>query len=47
MRETQTNATDFDTTEDDEPADGIITDGGNRRQPRDPVKALLEDAAGL
>lgn len=34
-------------TRDGGDADRVATDGGNRREPIHPAKALLEDAAGL
>ncbi|MFB6176409.1 MAG: hypothetical protein ABEI99_04570 [Halobaculum sp.] len=44
MARTQTRSDDSD---DEQTETTIVTDGGNRRQPTDPAKALLEDAAGL
>ncbi len=43
MRDTQPTPT----TTDEETTEEIVTDGGSRREPLDPAKALLEDAACL
>jgi hypothetical protein len=45
MANTDAAATQDETRTDDEYE--TIADGGNRRNPVDPAKALLEDAAGL
>jgi hypothetical protein len=45
--QTETEYAETENTDSETEDPEIVADGGNRREPLDPAKALLEDAAGL